>query len=466
MMLTTEPLRWGGALLLSAGYLALCLRIWHTRRAANGKATPADWLVAYASQTGNAEYLARRSAETLVTGGLQARAICISRLDDATLAGATNILFVASTYGEGDAPDTAARFAGRLMAKGADSHHLAHLHYAVLALGDDNYINYCGFGRALDAWLASQGATRLFERIDVDKNSAAALAEWQHHVGRLAGTFDAPDWEAPAYGEWRIGERLLLNPGSAGAPLYRLSLVPAGGPLPAWEAGDLAQVSPPADPDHPREYSIASLPQEGRLELLVRLQRREDGTPGAASGWLCEGAATGIDDGDLVHLRLRAHERFRLGANARRPLIAIGNGSGLAGLRALLKARIHAGEHANWLLFGERQIRHDFLLREELLGWQDAGWLQRLDLAFSRDPDSTGGADGVDRRGADRRYVQHLLREQAAQVTEWIAGGAAIYVCGSLQGMAGGVHDALTEILGSTVLEQLVADGRYRRDVY
>jgi len=446
MMLTTEPLRWGGALLLCAGYLAMCLRIWHASRNGKGPAAPADWLVVYASQTGSAEHLARRTAETLVTGGLAARAACISRLDEAALAGATNILFVASTYGEGDAPDTAARFAGRLMDKDIK---LNHLHYAVLALGDDNYINYCGFGRALDAWLARQGATRLFERIDVDKNSVAALAGWQHHVIRLAGTADAPDWAAPAYGEWRLGERLLLNPGSSGAPLYRLALVPADGRLPAWEAGDLAQLSPPSDPGHPREYSIASLPQEGRLELLVRLQRRADGTPGAGSGWLCEEARSD----DLIRLRVRAHERFRLGDNVRRPLIAIGNGSGLAGLRALLKARIHAGEHANWLLFGERQAQHDFLLRDELLGWRDAGWLQHLDLAFSRD-------------GANRHYVQHLLREQAARVAEWLARGAAIYVCGSLQGMAGGVHEALEEIVGAAGLEQLVAEGRYRRDVY
>jgi len=460
MMLTTEPLRWGGALLLSAGYLALCLRTWHAAHAAREAGAsahaPADWLVVYASQTGSAEYLARRTAETLVTGGLRAHAACMSGLDAAGLAGATNILFIASTYGEGDAPDNAARFAGRLMEAQAAQPDLSHLHYAVLALGDSSYANYCGFGRALDAWLAGRGATRLFERIDVDRGAPAALAEWQHHVGRLAGTADAPDWAAPAYGEWRIGERLLLNPGSAGAPLYRLSLLPLDGALPAWEAGDLAQVSPPLDPDHPREYSIASLPLEGRLELLVRLQRREDGSAGACSGWLCESAEVGALSDDVIRLRIRAHERFRLGANARRPLIAIGNGSGLAGLRALLKARIHTGEHANWLLFGERQIQHDFLLREELQGWREAGWLQHLDLAFSRDH---GAAKG-------RRYVQHLLRDQAAQVADWVERGAAIYVCGSLQGMAGGVHEALGEILGAERLEQLVQDGRYRRDVY
>jgi sulfite reductase (NADPH) flavoprotein alpha-component len=455
MMFTTEPLRWGGALALTGSYVAMCLGIWRARRAHTGAvAAPADWLVVYASQTGNAEYLARRTAETLATGGVAARAADIATLDQALLSATTRILFVASTYGEGDAPDSAAHFAGRLMqADAAHLPHLPHLHYAVLALGDSSYTNYCGFGRALDAWLAGRGATPLFERIDVDRGDAMALAEWQHHVGRLAGTDDAPDWEAPAYGDWRIAERSLLNPGSAGAPLYRLALVPAGQALPAWEAGDLAQVSPPSDPAHPREYSIASLPTEGRLELLVRLQRREDGSPGAASGRLCLGAGAGAGEQDIVRLRVRAHQRFRLGENARRPMIAIGNGSGLAGLRALLKARIDLGEHDNWLLFGERNIQHDFLLREELQGWRDAGRLARLDLAFSRDQ-------------GERLYVQDLLRAQAAQVADWIARGAAIYVCGSLQGMAGGVHEALAGILGEDVLELLVADGRYRRDVY
>jgi sulfite reductase (NADPH) flavoprotein alpha-component len=447
MMLSLDPVRLGGAAALSAGWLALCLDAWRRRRRARGvDAAPADWLVVHASQTGNAEFLAGRTAALLATGGVAARAAGMASVDAAALNGARNMLFIASTYGEGDAPDSAARFAGTLMAAAPD---LSHLHYAVLALGDRSYANFCGFGRALDDWLARHGATRLFERIDVDRGNPAALTAWQQQVARLAGTSDAPDWEAPAYDEWRIVERTLLNAGSAGEPLYRIALVPVDGALPAWEAGDLAQVSAPADPDHPRDYSIASTPSEGRLELLVRLQRRADGTFGAASGWLCLDA--GLDA--RVRLRLRAHERFRLGANADRPLIAIGNGSGLAGLRGLLKARIDAGVHDNWLLFGERNAVHDFLLRDELEGWRDTGRLQRLDLAFSRD-------------GGRQRYVQQLLREQADQVIDWIGRGAAVYVCGSLQGMAGGVDTALRDILGQDRLDALELEGRYRRDVY
>ncbi len=450
-ILTTEPLRWGSALALFATYLGMCLAIWRARDARRSgrniaQAGSADWLVVYASQTGSAEYLAERTAALLSTGGLPARAVCLSRLGADALASSGRILFIASTYGEGDAPDSGARFSGITMAAAPD---LAHLHYAVLALGDSTYTNYCGFGRALDGWLAARGATALFDRIDVDRGAAAALAEWQHQVGRLAGTSDAPDWEAPAYGDWRIASRSLANPGSAGAPLYRIALVSVDGALPGWEAGDLAQVSAPADPEHPREYSIASTPSEGQLELLVRLQRREDGSLGAASGWLCEGAAAN----DAVRLRIRAHQRFRLNGNAARPLIAIGNGSGLAGLRALVKSRIDAGKRDNWLLFGERNAAHDFLCREELQGWLASGGLARLDLAFSRDQ-------------ATARYVQHLVREQAETFREWIARGAAIYVCGSLQGMAGGVHEALVEVLTADTLDALTAEGRYRRDVY
>ncbi|MEW7849349.1 sulfite reductase subunit alpha [Massilia aurea] len=445
--MTIEPLRWGSALALSGAYLALCVGLWRMHLAKVRPAgAAADWLVVYASQTGSAEYLAERTAATLGLGGLDARAACISTLDAATLAGASRILFICSTYGEGDAPDSAARFATQVMGAAPD---LSHLHFGMLALGDATYANYCGFGRALDGWLREHGATGLFERIDVDRGAPAALAQWQHHLSHLAGTSDAPDWEAPAYGTWRIAGRTLLNPGSAGAPLYRLALMPDDGVLPSWEAGDLAQVSAPADPDHPREYSIASVPAEGELALFVRLQQREDGTPGAASGWLCTGAL----ETDTIRLRVRAHARFRLGENAIRPLIAIGNGSGLAGLRALLKARIDAGAHRNWLLFGERNAAHDFLCRGELEEWRDSGALARLDLAFSRD-------------GAAARYVQHLVLAQAGLLHQWVLDGAAIYVCGSLQGMAGGVHDALVEVLGQEVVEAMMGDGRYRRDVY
>jgi sulfite reductase (NADPH) flavoprotein alpha-component len=136
--------------------------------------------------------------------------------------------------------------------------------------------------------------------------------------------------------------------------------------------------------------------------------------------------------------------------------VLIGNGTGLAGLRSHLRARAVAGLGPNWLLFGERNTAHDRLYGDELQAWHDGGVLQRLDLAFSRDR----------AEGAPRAYVQDLLAQSGDLLRQWVEQGAAIYVCGSLQGMAQGVDQALHALLGQAQVEQLVRSGRYRRDVY
>jgi sulfite reductase (NADPH) flavoprotein alpha-component len=219
--------------------------------------------------------------------------------------------------------------------------------------------------------------------------------------------------------------------------------------VPHWEAGDLVQVLAPADPDRPREYSIASIPADGRVHLLVRQERHADGQPGVASGWLTAQAALQSE----IDLRLRPHANFRIGANARRPLILVGNGTGLAGLRAHLKARVAAGLTHNWLVFGERQEAHDAYHRDEIQAWVVQGALFRADLVYSRD-------------GAEQRYVQDQLRAAADDVRAWLEEGAALYVCGSLEGMAAGVEAALVDIIGAEAVERLTEEGRYRRDVY
>ncbi|KAF1048948.1 MAG: Sulfite reductase [NADPH] flavoprotein alpha-component [Xylophilus sp.] len=410
-------------------------------------------LVAFASQTGHAEEIAWETARLLHAAGEPVDVRPLDDVDAAVLAAAGRALFVVSTYGEGDAPDNAAGFADLLAA--APPAALAGLRYGLLALGDREYARFCGFGRQLDRWLRTGGATPWFDALEMDGIDAATLRHWRQQLGHVAvldESAQAPAWEAGApFAAWTLAERRLLNPGSQGGPVYHIELAPpAGGTAPQWESGDLVQVQLPDDAAHPRDYSIASLAADGRVHLLVRLARREDGTPGRASHWL----TTGAPPGGAVALRLRAHRSFRLEDNAARPLILIGNGTGLAGLRGHLRARAAAGAAANWLVFGERQRAHDFHHRGEIAAWQAAGHLARLDLAFSRD-------------GAERVYVQDRLREAAGTLRDWVVQrGAAIYVCGSLQGMAQGVDDALRAALGEERMAMLTRSGRYRRDVY
>ena len=118
-----------------------------------------------------------------------------------------------------------------------------------------------------------------------------------------------------------------------------------------------------------------------------------------------------------------------------------------------LQARIAAGARDNWLLFGERSPQHDRPYGQELQRWQADGWLARIDLAYSRDPDAAA-------------YVQHSLRAAGETLRAWVERGATILVCGNASGMAPGVDAVLAEVLGQALHEALRAQGRYRRDVY
>jgi len=459
-VVAADPARLGTAAAVVVAWIVLCgATAWRERRrrrgaagelAALARAANRDGgalLVVHASQTGAAERLAWETARALHGAGHALRVVALGALSPQELARHRRALFVAATTGEGDPPDAAGPFVRRHMAQ-PDAASLAGLDYAVLALGDRSFADFCGFGRRLDDWLAGRGARRLFRRVEVDGLDAGALDRWRDALGDLGADDRAMAVEAPLQ-RWRLAARRELNPGSQGAPVFLLELEPpAGAAPPAWESGDLVQVLAPAA-TRPREYSIASIPADGRLHLVVRRERRADGGTGLASGWLTGTLAPGAE----VPLRLVAHPGFRLGANRGRPLILVGNGTGIAGLRGHLRTRAVDGAPRQWLLFGERERTRDFLFGDEIDAWQAAGVLQRVDLAFSRDQ-------------AERIHVQHHLRAEAARVREWVADGAAIYVCGSLRGMAAGVDEALVEILGRDALDGLLAQGRYRRDVY
>jgi sulfite reductase (NADPH) flavoprotein alpha-component len=107
----------------------------------------------------------------------------------------------------------------------------------------------------------------------------------------------------------------------------------------------------------------------------------------------------------------------------------------------------------NWLIFGERQARHDAFHDVTLRDWQAQGGIARLDRVYSRDQ-------------PERIYVQDRIRESAQEIAQWVADGASIYVCGSLAGMAPAVDAALADAVGAQTLLDLSAQGRYRRDIY
>ncbi|BCQ66914.1 hypothetical protein PEQA60_09040 [Pseudomonas sp. Eqa60] len=458
------------------------------------------WLIGFASQSGFAEQLAWQTAGQLQAAGVATKVQPLSNLSEQDLRDAQRALFVVSTFGDGEAPDSARGFERKLLGRELS---LQGLQYAVLGLGDRQYQHFCGFARRLHDWLSNQGGSTLFAPIEVDSGDSYALRHWQQQLGQLTGHAPVDLWQAPAFDNWTLKSRTLLNPDSSGSGVYLLQLLAPSAS--SWLAGDLVEVMPrnspwlveyfldglglsgearvqldgleesleqalgsrqlPENRTHlvglhaqalvdalvplsMREYSIASIAADGCLELLVRQERHADGSLGIGSGWLTEHAAVGSS----ISLRVRRNSGFHLPAEPC-PLILLGNGTGLAGLRSLLKARIAEGQQRNWLIFGERNAEHDFYFKDELQEWRTRGDLSRLDLAFSRDQ-------------AEKIYVQDRLRQAADELKKWLDDGAAIYICGSLQGMASGVDQVLNELLGAEHVERLIEQGRYRRDVY
>ena len=478
-------------------------------------------LIAYASQSGFAESLALRSAAALQNGGVTVSVQALSSLDPERLRHFHRVLLVVSSFGEGDPPDSARRFARQLSQTAG--HALPHMHYGILALGDSAYPQFCGFGRTLDHWLQNQGAQAFFPMIEVSNGDSVALSRWQHALDELAGKkvawstgTDAADHQATSdeaakiphsaseYQAWRLDTRRECNSGSEGNPIFHLEFSPRISEQAHWKSGALVEVRPrhsaervafflqrltlnkaslithndktttlgellsvsilpnlaktaqsispqqlaeQLQPLGTRRYSIASIPADGSVHLLVRQVSHEDGL-GLASGWLTEHAPLGSN----VEMRLLTNPSFELDPTDA-PCIFIGNGSGIAGLRGHLRARAHAGLHQNWLLYGERHQAHDFLYGDEIQQWLNDGILSGADLAFSRDQ-------------PEKIYVQDRLRLAADKLRQWLHQGAVIYVCGSLDGMAAGVDSALVDILGEAGLDDLIAAGRYRRDVY
>lgn len=132
--------------------------------------------ILYASESGNTEALALKAKKVAQKHGLDAKVIDMADADLASLAKVKNLVVYASTWGEGDPPDRAADFYAALMGDGAPR--LDGVRFAVLALGDTSYVNFCEIGKAIDIRLEALGGTRSADRVDLDLDYAKQAAEW------------------------------------------------------------------------------------------------------------------------------------------------------------------------------------------------------------------------------------------------------------------------------------------------
>ena len=214
-----------------------------------------------------------------------------------------------------------------------------------------------------------------------------------------------------------------------------------------------------------RLYSISSsqdaVGEEVHITVAtVRYSNKGRNRGGACSTYL----ADRIEVDSQVSVFIEKNPAFKLPENEETPVILIGAGTGVAPFRSFLQHREANNQKGKtWLFFGERRFNSDFLYQLEWQKLLKDGYLEKIDVAFSRDQE-------------EKIYVQNRLIERQKEVFEWLDNGANIYLCGDMKQMARDVQESLLRIFenqgGMTpekaleYLKTLKKEKRFQLDVY
>ncbi len=508
--------------------------------------------ILFGSRTGNGEGLAKKAQLLAEEHGIKATLKSMADYRPRDLQSEQNLLVIVSTHGEGVPPFSAAELHGFIYGKRAPN--LDSVKYAVLALGDSSYFQFCKTGKDFDEQLEQLGATRTAPLIACDVDFEQPAEEWlkktltsfrgdvpdnsfptpQNHTASSTGInsetvkfskrnpFKAPVYEKIALhgkgserqtfhielaadvsgleyepgdsvGVIPVNPRVLieevlkctsLNGGEeveingVKTTLYEslhqnfeLSKITAdvvkrylafskdsklqkimekAEKLKEYLYGrdivdllldfpvkvtavELAQLLRPLQP---RSYSISSSPKANPGELHLTVGEVKYEYSGRRKRGACSTFLSKVDiENEQVPIFIESNPNFRLPKDAATPIVMIGAGTGIAPYRAFVQHReLSENRGKSWLFFGNRNFETEFLYQTEWQRFLKTGALTRMDVAFSRD-------------GEKKKYVQHRLIENSAELYKWLKEGAHVYICGDMNKMAGDVQAALVKIV-------------------
>ncbi|KAH9850025.1 assimilatory sulfite reductase [Lenzites betulinus] len=218
----------------------------------------------------------------------------------------------------------------------------------------------------------------------------------------------------------------------------------------------------------PRHYSIASAQAVvgDRVDLLVVSVDwvTPSGTPRYGQ---CTRYLAGLKVGQKVTVSIKPSV-MKLPPDNTQPIIMAGLGTGAAPFRAFLQHRAHLAAQGvpvgpTYYYFGARHQSQEYLYGEEIEAFMLDGTITRAGLAFSRD-------------GPRKVYIQHRMREHAAELARMLWDERAVfYLCGPTwpvpdvyEALVGALvpHAGVSREEAGAFLEGLKEEERYVLEVY
>lgn len=169
--------RKSSALILLAAYSVVLFRAWRKEKSQQPVQSGVDYLIAFATETGTARKLARQTLKQIKQNKQTGQVIELNDLLNAPRPN-KGLLVIASTSGQGDAPRTGRDW----LQQELSSDQFEHLPYAILALGDRNYRQFCGFGLKVDSVLRAAGGKPMFDMLMVSQANEEQLKDWLNQV--------------------------------------------------------------------------------------------------------------------------------------------------------------------------------------------------------------------------------------------------------------------------------------------
>lgn len=424
---TGEGSRWWSAILLLSSVVMLFLAFtgfqmvvekWRTRQQKHLVDPNANTYILVGSETGHTWRFATVLEEAYAQMGTPVSTLSLNKLPAIT--GKKTLLFLTSTYGDGDAPENAQGVLKQLEKKlsGAES-----VQFSVLGFGSSIYPAYCAYASTLRDKLKSIANTQeIVPYLTVDNQSIEHFIEWIKALNKYSGTGLLIDTKKlKPVRRKNLDTFHILEKTEAGETfLLRVAYSPSR----AIISGDLLGVYPPEE-NIERYYSIA-VREEGELVLVIK-------RTGLCSNYLGD-----LGVGDQFEAFVKRNPTFYRPAAV--PVLMVANGTGIAPFLGMQGAKSQS--------FWGGRYPADFEPYRSYFT-ENSYWLK-----FSRD--ETPG------------YVQDLLVEQTPQIVQLLSGNGVVMICGSLT-MLKGVWEVLEKMAkehGLSHPDELKREGRILVDCY